>query len=211
MTHFKWSVVKKLLKELLILGVTIERNIFCPLVDAQVFKISAFHINVRLFFQLWFLVILTNILAFSECLALPAKLTFKNCGLFLLEMWIFFHFMCMVLCHYKLKKACMQKLFSNFWATFFYSVRFFLSIVFGNENDSFNGYNIFNVLWFLSTGMFGSGVLSYFALLRWLFLLNIVILLLTIFFLFIPQAIRDISMNKNNASFTGWELLTGEV
>lgn len=59
--------------------------------------------------------------------------------------------------------------------------------------------------------MFGSGVLSYFVLLRWLFLLNIVILLLTIFFLFIPQAIHDISVKNNNASFTGWELLTGEV
>lgn len=59
-------------------------------------------------------------------------------------------------------------------------------------------------------GMFGSGVLSYFVLLRWLFLLNIVILLLTIFFLFIPQAIHDISVSDNNASFTGWELLTGE-
>ena len=67
------------------------------------------------------------------------------------------------------------------------------------------------MLWFLSTGMFGSGVLSYFVLLRWLFLLNIVILLLTIFFLFIPQAIHDISVSDNNASFTGWELLTGEV
>ncbi|XP_078346103.1 transmembrane channel-like protein 7 isoform X1 [Oculina patagonica] len=59
-------------------------------------------------------------------------------------------------------------------------------------------------------GMFGSGVLSYFVLLRWLFLINIVILLLTIFFLFIPQIIHDQSTEHNNASFTGWELLTGE-
>ncbi|XP_058964303.2 transmembrane channel-like protein 7 isoform X1 [Pocillopora verrucosa] len=59
-------------------------------------------------------------------------------------------------------------------------------------------------------GMFGSGVMSYFVLLRWLFLLNIVILLLTIFFLFIPQIIYGQSSESNNASFTGWELLTGE-
>lgn len=59
-------------------------------------------------------------------------------------------------------------------------------------------------------GMFGSGVMSYFVLLRWLFLLNIVILLLTIFFLFIPQMIHSQSSDNNNASFTGWELLTGE-
>lgn len=63
----------------------------------------------------------------------------------------------------------------------------------------------------LSTGMFGSGVLSYFVLLRWLFLLNIVILLLTIFFLFIPQVIHENSVENNNASFSGWEMLTGEV
>lgn len=59
-------------------------------------------------------------------------------------------------------------------------------------------------------GMFGSGVLSYFVLLRWLFLLNIVILLSTVFFLFIPQIIHDQSSEHNSASFTGWELLTGE-
>lgn len=97
---------------------TIERNIFCPLVDAQVFKISAFHINVRLFFQLWFLVILTNILAFSECLALPAKLTFKNCGLFLLEMWIFFHFVYGAL-PLQTKKGVHAKIIQQFLSDFF--------------------------------------------------------------------------------------------
>ena len=59
--------------------------------------------------------------------------------------------------------------------------------------------------------MFGSGVQSYFVLLRWLFLLNLVILSLTIFFLFIPQVIHENSVQNNNASFTGWEMLTGEV
>lgn len=59
--------------------------------------------------------------------------------------------------------------------------------------------------------MFGSGVQSYFVLLRWLFLLNIVILLSTIIFLFIPQIIHDQSTKHNDVSFTGWELLTGEV
>lgn len=66
-------------------------------------------------------------------------------------------------------------------------------------------------LFFLFSGMFGSGVLSYFVLLRWLFFLNIVILLSTVFFLFIPQIIHDQSSEHNSASFTGWELLTGEV
>lgn len=59
--------------------------------------------------------------------------------------------------------------------------------------------------------MFGSGVQSYFVLLRWLFLLNIVISLSTVFFLFIPQIIHDQSTEHNTVSFTGWELLTGEV
>lgn len=59
-------------------------------------------------------------------------------------------------------------------------------------------------------GMFGSGVQSYFVLLRWLFLLNIVIFLTTIFFLFIPQVIHMNSIQSNNITFTGWELLTGE-
>ncbi|XP_020611290.1 transmembrane channel-like protein 7 [Orbicella faveolata] len=58
--------------------------------------------------------------------------------------------------------------------------------------------------------MFGSGVQSYFVLLRWLFLLNIVISLSTVFFLFIPQIIHDQSTKHNTVSFTGWELLTGE-
>ena len=67
------------------------------------------------------------------------------------------------------------------------------------------------LLLFFFSGMFGSGVLSYFVLLRWLFLLNIVILLSTLFFLFIPQIIHDQSSQHNSVSFTGWELLTGEV
>lgn len=59
-------------------------------------------------------------------------------------------------------------------------------------------------------GMFGSGVQSYFVLLRWLFLLNIVILVTTIFFLFIPQMIHNNSIQSNNNTFSGWEFLTGE-
>jgi len=34
---------------------------------------------------------------------------------------------------------------------------------------------------------------------------------LTIFFLFIPQVIHENSVENNNASFSGWEMLTGEV
>lgn len=64
---------------------------------------------------------------------------------------------------------------------------------------------------FFLTGMFGSGVQSYFVLLRWLFLLNIVILVTTIFFLFIPQMIHNNSIQSNNNTFSGWEFLTGEV
>ncbi|KAK3715207.1 hypothetical protein QZH41_020469 [Actinostola sp. cb2023] len=59
-------------------------------------------------------------------------------------------------------------------------------------------------------GMFGTGVLSYFILLRWLFLINLVAFFSTVFFLFIPQMAYDASFKSNNISFGGWELLTGD-
>ncbi|XP_048576014.1 transmembrane channel-like protein 7 isoform X2 [Nematostella vectensis] len=59
-------------------------------------------------------------------------------------------------------------------------------------------------------GKFGSGVLSYFVLLRWLFLLNVLITTLTLFFLFIPQIVYNPSTKYNQESFTGVELITGD-
>jgi hypothetical protein len=59
--------------------------------------------------------------------------------------------------------------------------------------------------------MFGSGVLSYFVLLRWLFLINLVVFFVTLFFLVIPQMVFQPSFVNNNSSFTGWEIITGDV
>ena len=62
-----------------------------------------------------------------------------------------------------------------------------------------------------SLGKFGSGVLSYFTFLRWLFLLDIVITIMVIAFIAVPQFIVSPSHKTNNVSFTGKEFLTGEV
>ena len=62
-----------------------------------------------------------------------------------------------------------------------------------------------------SSGKFGSGVLSYFTFLRWLFLLDIVITIMVIAFIAVPQFIVSPSYKMNNVSFTGKEFLTGEV
>ena len=61
------------------------------------------------------------------------------------------------------------------------------------------------------SGKFGSGVLSYFKFLRWLFLLNVVISFLVLAFVVAPQLMYSPSYKINNASFTGMEFLTGKV
>ena len=60
-------------------------------------------------------------------------------------------------------------------------------------------------------GRFGTGVLSYFVFLRWLFYVNILVCLLVVAFLFVPQMLLEQSVNDNTVSFTGKELITGEV
>jgi len=59
-------------------------------------------------------------------------------------------------------------------------------------------------------GKFGSGVLSYFKFLRWLFLLDVFISLLVLGFLLVPQVLYSPSSESNKQSFTGVELLSGE-
>ncbi|XP_077979749.1 transmembrane channel-like protein 5 isoform X2 [Glandiceps talaboti] len=58
-------------------------------------------------------------------------------------------------------------------------------------------------------GNFGSGVTSYFTFLRWLLILNIPVFLLSFSFITIPQLIYEPSPKYNDASFSGWDLLTG--
>jgi len=59
-------------------------------------------------------------------------------------------------------------------------------------------------------GKFGSGVLSYFKFLRWLFLLNVLISFLVLAFVVAPQLMYSPSYKSNTASFTGMEFLTGK-
>eukprot|EP00794_Sanderia_malayensis_P008779 gene8779-9717_t len=59
-------------------------------------------------------------------------------------------------------------------------------------------------------GTFGTGVLSYFLFLRWLFLLNIGISVLMLGFVIAPQLVYSPSSKHNNVSFSGLEFLTGE-
>lgn len=64
----------------------------------------------------------------------------------------------------------------------------------------------------LSSGKFGTGVLSYFVFLRWLFFLNILIFLLVLLFIFVPQMIHERSTDTANPSdFNGKNLLDGAV
>ena len=61
-------------------------------------------------------------------------------------------------------------------------------------------------------GKFGTGVLSYFIFLRWLFLLNVLIFFLVLLFIFIPQVIYRPSVKYSNLpSFYGTDLLDGRV
>ena len=70
-------------------------------------------------------------------------------------------------------------------------------------------------------GHFGTGVTSYFLFLKWIFLLNIPICILTVGFVVIPQVIYryyqkeprgySVGVNETVPSFTGEELLTGAV
>ena len=64
---------------------------------------------------------------------------------------------------------------------------------------------------FSLTGLFGTGVLSYFTFLRWLLYLNILVMVFILSFVFIPQVISDKSFNPTNETFSGLELITGEV
>nr|XP_054762398.1 transmembrane channel-like protein 7 [Lytechinus pictus]XP_054762399.1 transmembrane channel-like protein 7 [Lytechinus pictus] len=59
-------------------------------------------------------------------------------------------------------------------------------------------------------GNFGSGVTSYFLLLKWLLLLNIPVFLLTFGFVTTPQLIYEPSARyPHSENFSGWDLLTG--
>ncbi|XP_071797376.1 transmembrane channel-like protein 7 [Asterias amurensis] len=60
-------------------------------------------------------------------------------------------------------------------------------------------------------GNFGSGVTSYFVLLKWLLLLNIPVFIISFGFITIPQLVYQPSASQENPeSFTGAEILTGE-
>ncbi|XP_033119314.1 transmembrane channel-like protein 5 [Anneissia japonica] len=59
-------------------------------------------------------------------------------------------------------------------------------------------------------GNFGSGVVSYFILLRWLLLWNIPVLVLSFSFITIPQLIYEPSSSVNNETFKAENILTGE-
>ncbi|XP_072044198.1 transmembrane channel-like protein 7 isoform X2 [Amphiura filiformis] len=58
-------------------------------------------------------------------------------------------------------------------------------------------------------GNFGSGVVSYFLLLKWLLLLNIPVFILSFCFIFVPQLFYAPSAASNNATFEAGDLLTG--
>lgn len=65
-------------------------------------------------------------------------------------------------------------------------------------------------------GHFGTGVLSYFLFLKWLFYINIPVFVLTFGFVILPQIlyrhmVQEGKAYNQNVSFTGKELLTGAV
>lgn len=65
-------------------------------------------------------------------------------------------------------------------------------------------------------GNFGTGVLSYFLFLKWLFYINIPVFVLTFAFVIMPQilyrhTVQGAEAYNQNVSFTGEELLTGAV
>lgn len=65
-------------------------------------------------------------------------------------------------------------------------------------------------------GHFGSGVGTYFVFLRWLFLLNLYLLLFTFAFITLPQITynaieKEESTLGNTSSDRVWDVLTGEV
>eukprot|EP00112_Aurelia_sp_Birch-Aquarium-sp1_P008689 Seg1963.3 transcript_id=Seg1963.3/GoldUCD/mRNA.D3Y31 product="Telomerase protein component 1" protein_id=Seg1963.3/GoldUCD/D3Y31 len=92
--------------------------------------------------------------------------------------------------------------------------KFSLSIKFdhfrNNVVDLFKNMDIWRSNLKKVDGKFGSGVLSYFTFLRWLFLLDIVITIMVIAFIAVPQFMFSPSYKTNNVSFTGKEFLTGE-
>ena len=72
----------------------------------------------------------------------PSKVDiFRNCGLVFMKMRIFFHFI-LLYCALPLqiKTGLHARIIQQFLSDLFRSVRFFLSIVFCNENDSFDDY-----------------------------------------------------------------------
>ena len=60
-------------------------------------------------------------------------------------------------------------------------------------------------------GHFGSGVVSYFLLLKWLLLLNIPVFMISFCFISMPQLFYQASPSVNNISFAAGDLLTGGV
>jgi len=86
-------------------------------------------------------------------------------------------------------------------------------------------YNMADVAYFMKLwqghlkkieGHFGTGVLSYFLFLKWLFYINIPVFVLTFAFVILPQIlyrhiVQTPSGYTQNVSFTGRELLTGSV
>lgn len=65
-------------------------------------------------------------------------------------------------------------------------------------------------------GHFGTGVLSYFLFLKWLFYINIPVFVFTFGFVILPQVlyrylVQDPCCYSQNVTFTGKELLTGSV
>ncbi|KAL3274399.1 hypothetical protein HHI36_015792 [Cryptolaemus montrouzieri] len=71
-------------------------------------------------------------------------------------------------------------------------------------------------LWYSSLktieGHFGSAISSYFKFLRWLFLMNMVVMVVTILFIILPQITFGESVNPlyNMQTFNVWDIFTGE-
>jgi hypothetical protein len=63
-------------------------------------------------------------------------------------------------------------------------------------------------------GNFGSDVLSYFLFLKWMLLINLPTVMLTLGFVFVPQVLHRVTSNHTDGyygHFGGWDLFTGEV
>ncbi|XP_065065650.1 transmembrane channel-like protein 7 [Rhopilema esculentum] len=96
------------------------------------------------------------------------------------------------------------------WKQFKYGISF----RFGAAKDGIKGFFKDIDIWKSNLkpveGKFGSGVLSYFLFLRWLFLLDLVITVMILAFVLAPQLMYKPSFETNKNNFNGLELLTGE-